>query len=121
MSVACHTIQHTHTHTHQVDWITVCNQARLSAPCSLSVCAVIQLAVALEVMIVSIRAGTILNTHGSDCLHVAHATQRLLPSPQHVFVSILHVFSQTGYAVSSLGALQPTNQFQQRGSKTNVT
>lgn len=47
-----------------------------------SVCAVIYLAVALEVMIVYIQGGTILNTHNSDCLPILRdITAALSPPP----------------------------------------
>lgn len=69
-------------------WITICNQS-LCLPYSpfpssqpFSVCAVIYLAVALEVMIVYIQGGTILNTHNSDCLPILRdITAALSPPP----------------------------------------
>lgn len=103
----------------------MCNQAGLSTSLSpslvsaFSVCVVIYLAVALEVMIVYIQGGTILNTQDSDCLPILRVTSRLLSSPQCTSVSSLSLSSQIGCGVSPPGPLVVTNQFHQRGSKTN--
>lgn len=85
-----------------------------------SVCAVIYLAVALEVMIVYIQGGTILNTHNSDCLPILRDITAALspppsapPSPRCPFPARLAVECQPP------GPLVVANQFHQRGSKTN--
>lgn len=88
-------------------WITLCNLAALSTLLfrslisSFSVCVVIYLAVALEVMIVYIQGGTILNTQDSDCLPIPRVTSQLLS----LFLSFFLLCLCT--AVASLSLFQP--------------
>lgn len=67
-----------------------------------SVCAVICLNVAWEVMTLYIEGGTILNTQDSDCLRILHMTLRLLSSSHCSSVSFLFLFIQIGHGSVTL-------------------
>lgn len=83
-------------------WITICNQPGLSTLLSLSlistfsICAVIYLTLAWEVMIVYIQGGTILNTQDSDCLLSCMWHHGCSLPPQRCAVSSLYRSDQIG-------------------------